>query len=700
MVRIKSNHKYVPADSQDRFQKLIEIVLRSNLSEDEFNTTVDLIINEFPNTSKWVKWHLENDRGPLIFPSISNGYISGYGKDTNGQEGIGGWIQRSYGTSRPNLVQGLQHLVRMGIQVEEDLKSSKVGSSTRYGKPNSPDERAQTSLIKKKTKRLMKSDGRPPDTSKDAPAHDQECDLSHMIPWSFRTVTPFSPHVQLHVTNTCPMDTTLMALFLIRKFYSKTVPYFVSEGASLNAVLNYINEKKYDDACIMRITHLLNQPGINKAWIVRQETTDNGNERWDCFGAISHQYLDLKMVKFWEEDNIGVCSICNETNKTPVQKSNKGQTHAEDVGDEIQVLEMPKNPKRKTRQGNRELSILSLEMKDMQRVLNDQYNPHGLDQVHCNVDGCKGVRSLTTKMVVNPVILVIEPMTTSYLSTHWMERCPLLCMNDIEHELIIHEFRYVLVQVMLHSGNHFRGVSVINDKYVLYDGLLPKMRFIDGNEQFSEGAGGDFIIGSLWYLRTRNRSSLPSQVMIKVEPGHQVVPDDKAESDDYLAGLGLLGLAQTTTESRSTKKSVYNSKQEKRRTPSKRTRTPKVKFSPSDYSKPIKKKVKYPTGMSIAEGAKLGSIPTCKHCRGMIMRNQVRAIKKVKRFAGLGYDIQQYHFYCVKKAINSCELQQLMDVIKASDYDLGSKSAWASKINAVGDSNDIKGLQWMYEMDK
>lgn len=93
MVRIKSNHKYVPAESQDRFQSLIEIVLSTNLSEDEFNTTVDLIINEFPNTSKWVKWHLDNDRGPLIFPSISNGYISGFGNDTNGQEGIGGcWV--------------------------------------------------------------------------------------------------------------------------------------------------------------------------------------------------------------------------------------------------------------------------------------------------------------------------------------------------------------------------------------------------------------------------------------------------------------------------------------------------------------------------------------------------------------------------------------------------------------------------------
>ena len=114
----------------------------------------------------------------------------------------------------------------------------------------------------------------------------------------------------------------------------------------------------------------------------------------------------------------------------------------------------------------------------------------------------------------------------------------------------------------------------------------------------------------------------------------------------------------------------------------------------------MKKRRKYPIGMSIAEGASVGFIPSCKHCHGMIQRNQVRAMKKVKRLSGMGYDIQQYHFYCVKKAINSSELQQLMDAIKASDYELGSKSAWASKINAGGDSNGIKGLQWLYEMEK
>jgi hypothetical protein len=160
----------------------------------------------------------------------------------------------------------------MGTQVEEDLKSSKQGASTRYGTPKSPDERAQTSLVKKKSEQVLKNDGRPPDTSKDAPVQDQECNLSHMIPWSFRTVTLSKPHVQLHVTNTCAMDTTLMALFLIRKFHNEMVPYFVSEGASLNAVLNLINEKNYTDVRLMRITHLVSQPGMNKDSIVWKKT--------------------------------------------------------------------------------------------------------------------------------------------------------------------------------------------------------------------------------------------------------------------------------------------------------------------------------------------------------------------------------------------------------------------------------------------
>ena len=125
------------------------------------------------------------------------------------------------------------------------------------------------------------------------------------------------------------------------------------------------------------------------------------------------------------------------------------------------------------------------------------------------------------------------------------------------------------------------------DKYVLYDGLLPKMRFIDGNERFSKG--GDFVISSLWYLRTRKRLSIPSQVKIKIEPDDKMEADDKVQSDDVYARnkssspLGLPGIAQTSTGRRPTNKSSSStSKQERTRPLSKRKRTPKVQFSPSE----------------------------------------------------------------------------------------------------------------------
>jgi hypothetical protein len=95
---IKSNHLYVPYEMQDRFQKLIDLLLHENMSEEEINATMQMIGTEFPNTKNWLKWHVDNGRGPLIFPSLSKEFISGFGRDTNSQEGTGGWIKRSCAT--------------------------------------------------------------------------------------------------------------------------------------------------------------------------------------------------------------------------------------------------------------------------------------------------------------------------------------------------------------------------------------------------------------------------------------------------------------------------------------------------------------------------------------------------------------------------------------------------------------------------
>jgi hypothetical protein len=103
-----------------------------------------------------------------------------------------------------------------------------------------------------------------------------------------------------------------MSLFLIRKFHNDMLGYFVSEVSSLNTILNLINERKFDEARIMRITHLVGLPQINKDWIVQETTIDeSGMQRWDCWGDISIHYSDLKMVRLVEEDYIGCCNHCS-----------------------------------------------------------------------------------------------------------------------------------------------------------------------------------------------------------------------------------------------------------------------------------------------------------------------------------------------------------------------------------------------------
>ncbi len=62
-----------------------------------------------------------------------------------------------------------------------------------------------------------------------------------------------------------------------------------------------------------------------------------------------------------------------------------------------------------------------------------------------------------------------------------------------------HDTWYMLAQVVLHSACHFCAISVNNNQYVLYDGMLRKMRDIDGYESFQQD--GDYVISSLWYQK-------------------------------------------------------------------------------------------------------------------------------------------------------------------------------------------------------
>jgi len=249
--RIKRNHWYIKVGCQDRFQAFIDKLMQRIviMSKEEFNSTIDMIRSEFPSTENWLKWHFDNGHGPLIFRSLADECISGFGYDTNGEEGIGGWIKRSFGLSKPSFTQAVLHLVVFSKSVQEDYDDSVEGKDTRYRKKTSPDERAD--LRRKKQRKLNEyfaSDGRPPDQSKDVPVEPNTNVKAYFIPFVFIKQLPSFPNISITAMNTCSIDTVLTALFLIQKSYDQMLHYFIREGGRLNSTLNLIETGKFADA--------------------------------------------------------------------------------------------------------------------------------------------------------------------------------------------------------------------------------------------------------------------------------------------------------------------------------------------------------------------------------------------------------------------------------------------------------------------
>jgi len=518
---------------------------------------------------------------------------------------------------------------------------------------------------------------------------------------------------------------------------------FIHEGLLVNNVLNLINDKEFDQARMAWISALLESGNVGRHNLIRDGTTDDGSQQWDCWGCISSWHCILKMTKFVEKDSIGFCDKCNRDGEQAVNVTSSSTTSIPkekevDIGDACIPLEYkppPNTKKRKTRHGHGHLHFPQILMSNLQSELDNRYSSNVGDnirnQVHCMLsnEGCPGRCALTTTMEEFPIMLVIEPSNPPTLD------CPtvLHSMDDIELSLFIAGTRYNLAFVILHNSSHFRGIAVFHDdKYVLYDGMLPTMELIDRNKRFSEG--GNYRVASLWYRKAK-KNQLHTMVSILVEDELSKIVGKKKQStlkyepvnvkikvedsknsvtstDQQKTSSNTPTFKSTTTEFSSRGPSTHNKStieskltghrktatQAKQRTPSKRARTPKHKFSPPEDKKHATSRPKrkpYPIGLSVAQGSAMGPQPTCKYCRTCIMRSQWRAIKKVKRNGnGLGNDISQYHLKCVKKVLSKKELEQLLAIIRSLDLDpdVGSRSAMIRQI----DDGDSKKTAWDY----
>lgn len=98
--------------------------------------------------------------------------------------------------------------------------------------------------------------------------------------------------------------------------------------------------------------------------------------------------------------------------------------------------------------------------------------------VQCPIVGCNGLQPLKISIEKLPPILVLEIAAT----VDGRDETLLSCIEDIESKLTIQGTLYALVQVILHNGSHYRGVTVLNNQnasmmesFVMNSGLLVEL---------------------------------------------------------------------------------------------------------------------------------------------------------------------------------------------------------------------------------
>lgn len=181
VARIKTNHLLVPPDeiSQNRFQHLVNILASEKTNEERFHQTISDLKTGFPHVTGWIDWYLDNNRGNCFFPFMTQGGISGFGNNTNAQEGQGRWLQDALGRKKEPMSEVLQHLYAAGKAINDDVIAVREGNTASYQRrrttmtPIQRDKERKekkneykASAAKKRKAKLDETlDYRPPDTT-------------------------------------------------------------------------------------------------------------------------------------------------------------------------------------------------------------------------------------------------------------------------------------------------------------------------------------------------------------------------------------------------------------------------------------------------------------------------------------------------------------------------------------------------------
>jgi len=252
------------------------------------------------------------------------------------------------------------------------------------------------------------------------------------------------------------------------------------------------------------------------------------------------------------------------------------------------------------------------------------------------------------------------------------------------------------VQVILHNGSHYCGITVLDNQNILYDfKCCDEFRSIADTAKFaSKEMEENYKVSCLWYRKVSNKKMSSSYPLPVYPPFAEMTHPTHAIEDNIINENATCG-----TENPHHRKGATV---DKTPTNDKRKSKPKQRYTPPEQStpKPPKRRSKIiskrneqspsvaakryqdPVGISIRKGEESGRIPIYQFCNQGIPTNRWRVINRVKR-KGKGYNVTQIHIFHAKLALSDDEFELLLILLKSSSDTeiINSQSAWIQSMH-------------------
>lgn len=308
LTQVHWNHGVIPAAEENNFYNLSLHLLEMKIKP-EFDKVIETIHTQYPNTKKWIEWYLYPSQAKHIFPAMTVHDNSAMAKDTNAQESIGGDIKCSSGKSKISAVEAGHHAVAYMCRIEEDYQLAITGTQLQYKK----NKKIVNKKVSWKAGDIYTNDGRALDATKTLlPALKWKTRMGHPkgshnkvpkvdiitktfgIPWQFK----YNGFIG---KNTCSLDTTLTAWYLLHKYQAAQLPTAVQNipaGIVLSNVLDKIDQGDYDHAQWLWYTQVLNckATGTHDLFLSLKRLSSTVCQGWRVLRSISLHIAATRIV--------------------------------------------------------------------------------------------------------------------------------------------------------------------------------------------------------------------------------------------------------------------------------------------------------------------------------------------------------------------------------------------------------------------